>query len=98
MTIELKETFKRCGVTYEMILNDGKWYIYRCIDDNVNGTYYEVFKRNIIKHRTCIDGKWASTDDTEVRYPSDECFGVWAWCCNTLERAMKYVNGELPYR
>ena len=40
-----------------------------------NTTHYEVFKHKINKQYG------------NVSYPKSKSFGVWAWCCNTLEQA-----------
>ena len=51
-------------------------YIYRRIF-NDGGECYEVFRRR--------ENKQFNT----VSYPKSKSFGIWAWCCSSLERAEK---------
>lgn len=42
-----------------------------------NSTHYEVFKHKENTHFNCVS------------YPSNKAFGIWAWSCTKLERAIE---------
>lgn len=54
-------------------------YIYRRIF-NDGGECYEVFRRR--------ENKQFNT----VSYPKSKSFGIWAWCCSSLEMAENKFN------
>lgn len=74
-----------------------KWFIFTQIKKSefayiyeVNtgsNCHYEVFKRKENNHFNCIS------------YPSNKAFGIWAYSCSTLEKAlirfeeMEVING-----
>jgi len=41
--------------------------------------YFEVFRRKV-NHRF-----------NTISYPKSKSFGVWAWCCSSLEKAREYL-------
>lgn len=96
---KLSENFTRKKVIYTKVFENDEWYIYHCDDrhEYSNGTYYEVFKKRQHKETVYTANGWTTTDELAEYYPGDEAFGMYsAWCCNTFERAMRYVSGELP--
>lgn len=88
--LELEKQWKKGNRTFTQIYSDGKWYIYEVFavyDEkrNITHTYYEVFKKKVAPHKI-YDNGWKTTGEMCERYPSNEDFGVWAWCCNTVKR------------
>ena len=73
----MEKTFTRRGCTYTCIDGNRYWSVYEVRDKN-NNVYWEVFKKR--KRR-----------NVEV-YPSNEDFGVWAWCCTTRESLIKVIT------
>ena len=74
-------------------MKKGKGYtqVYRNDDmalylvDNEHECYYEVFRIKISNPNDFVN-------DEYERYPGDECFGDWAWCCSnkkSLEKVLK---------
>lgn len=79
---ELKEYFVGRGQVKGYIFNQIKRtkyaFLYEVSENNL--THYEVFKRQENSLYDCIS------------YPTDKAFGVWAWTCDTLERAEDKFN------
>lgn len=79
---ELKEYFVGRGQVKGYIFNQIKRtkyaFLYEVSENNL--VHYEVFKRRENTIYDCIS------------YPSDKAFGVWAWTCDTLERAEDKFN------
>ena len=75
------------GKSYTQIYRDEEMALYRV--DNEYNYYVEVFK--IRMHKA---DKYH--DDEYERYPGDECFGDWAWCCSTRKSLEKIMNREFP--
>ena len=67
------------GDKFEQVKRSEFGYIYRRIFKD-GGECYEVFKR--------VENKQFNT----VSYPKSKSFGVWAWCCSTLDKAEKRFN------
>lgn len=93
---ELEKQFKKGNRTFTQIYKDDAWYIYEIVavydkKRNITHTYYEVFKRKQVKQRI-YDNGWKLTGDMCERYPSDEDFGKWAWCCNSIKRCKYFMN------
>lgn len=89
---KLREKFSKGQRDFERVYEDDNWYIYRVTlhhhSPDADETFFEVFKKRV-KRISVFDSEhksWVVTDDKGEIYPSDECFGDWAWCCNTLER------------
>ena len=84
---KLKKQYNRNRNTYVQLEECENHYIYGVwsLKDIPEGapSYYEVFRRKALKAET-INGH--AYPEREA-YPSDKDFGVWAWCCSTLERA-----------
>ena len=63
---------------HKKVFSDDKIYIYQ-----VNGKYFEVFKRTIRQKSGYADGKYIKVEGVgRVVYPSDNNFGFWAWHCH----------------
>ena len=63
------------GYTFRQVNKTKKAYLYEVKSKETGHVYYEVFKRRVRKA------------ENRVRYPKSECFGFWAWCISSLERA-----------
>lgn len=88
MTKQLLVEFKKKGVSYKQIEKNERYVIYQCTRDN--DTYYEVFKYTVKNYPSYFSNgnkyKYAEC------YPSDEEFGKWAWCCNTMNRVKAMID------
>lgn len=100
---ELEKEFVRKGVRYTQIdkntslsrETDGKYrtdgyVIYECSNLSYKDVYYEVFRYKIAKPHPHDDGDW---DMVEV-YPSDEQFGITAFCCSNEASLRKVMKKE----
>lgn len=86
--IRLKTEFKKNGNSYQQLWRNDSNALYQGSYDRADGKkgyFYEVFKVTTQKK-----GGF-HTDDWE-RYPSDEMFGVTAWCCESIESLLKQVH------
>ena len=85
---ELGETvnLKRLGDA-QLVMRNERVAIYKRSE-----TIYEVFKRKFRNERTARFGERVVTYPAGEVYPSDEDFGVWAWCYVRLEDAEKKYN------
>ena len=86
--IELKKDYTYKGVTYHQLLKNDKLVIYRCQrfqGEKLMETYYEIFRPKVEQPNKFMDDEWE-------RYPSNENFGVWAWCCYTKGSALKVLD------
>ena len=71
------------GKGYTQIYRDEEMALY--LVNNEHEWYYEVFRIKISKPNDFVN-------DEYERYPGDECFGDWAWCCSnkkSLEKVLK---------
>lgn len=91
---ELPISFHRKGVTYTQIENTKDYYIYRCNPDKMKSEYYECFKKKTVNECTYKDGKFVILDTIKYQYPSNSQFGLWAWCCNSYERAKNIIYSK----
>ena len=93
---EIEFNFAYKGDDFTRIAKNEAGYIY----ERINGLkkYYEVFKIKSIEILSDFETKKGS-GEFKHRYPKDNDFGVWAWCCGTKERAYKYLeeitNGKI---
>ena len=75
------------GVEFKQVFANERFYIYQ------RGLHlFEVFERKTTP--LCIDfakKTYSDTDSKEI-YPKSNNFGVWAWCCGSLEKAMERVT------
>lgn len=73
---------------HKQVFNDGGVYVYQ-----VNNSYYEVFKRKLSPSLLKIDGKLVRSEtDFAVRYPTNDDFGKWAFCCHDKESIRRLLN------
>ena len=79
------------GFDYTLVLRGKRSCIYR--QEVTPGIqYFEVFKIKVRKERILkVKGVEKKIEAAEM-WPRDEDFGVWAWSCRTLERAMERFN------
>lgn len=100
---ELQKEFKKRGILFTQIEKKAKhtidadgdiktsgYCIYRCSSLHYDDVYYEIFKYRLAKPHPYDKGDW---DMVEV-YPGDEQFGVWAWCCSTIEGVKKTMKDK----
>ena len=83
--IELRKDFTTKGVNYHQVYKSQDLVAYRCSRLDGSETYYELFK-----YKTHAPNKFRD-DEFEV-YPSDEVFGLWAWCCSSQKSVEKVLN------
>lgn len=69
-------------------------YIYEVShSEDYSYPWYEVFKRKIDNSVKVEDGKLMRDESKKVvRYPSNEEFGRWAYCVDSMEKAMKCIK------
>jgi hypothetical protein len=78
------------GFTFTQIKEGSKSYIYEVFTGH--SYHWEVFqKKNFPETVRVIDGKEVIYKGGE-RYPSDDEFGKWAYCCNSLKRALERME------
>ena len=79
---ELKEYFSGRGQVKGYVFNQIRktnWgFIYEVKGNDI--IHYEVFKR---KENTMYDC---------ISYPTDKAFGLWAWTCDSVERASEMLE------
>lgn len=81
------------GFKFDQVYNINGWYIYQVRMPNTDKMHYEIFKEKIQGELTMVDGKFvSSTTVGKIQYPCDESFGLWAWCCPTIESCMKHIT------
>lgn len=64
-------------------------YIFERVQEGVS--HFEVFER---KHTAvCLNFANREYSDTLFKetYPKSKDFGIWAWCCNDLDKANTYI-------
>lgn len=79
------------GETFTQLEKNNEYALYKRTNDEDGAIIcYEIFKRKIsdIPPKWKDAPQWAQYDKMEV-YPSNEHFGIWAWCCRTLESVEK---------
>ena len=87
--IELKKDFTRKGIRYQQLMKNEQIVLYRCSRVDGLDTYYEVFKRKVEQPNEFHN-------DEYERYPSDEAFGSWAWCCSNGKSVEKVLRKHFP--
>ena len=85
--IRLKECFMKRGKSYTQVYRNDDMALY--LVDNEHERYYEVFRIKVNKPNKYVN-------DEYEKYPGDECFGDWAWCCSTRKSLEKIMNREFP--
>lgn len=85
--IEFNFTYK--GDTFNRVEKSEKGYIYK--RNNGGIFYYEVFKIKESEILEDFENKIGS-GKFKHRYPKDDDFGKWAWCCSNLDRAIEILK------
>lgn len=74
LPLEFKGSGEVRGFTFKQVAKSDLGYVYQ-----VNGDYYEVFKRKINQYGG-------------VSYPKSKSFGKWAWYVKSLDKALEILN------
>lgn len=85
--IKLKEWFLKNGNRYTQVYRNDDMALY--LVDNEHDWYYEVFKIKVYKPNKYVN-------DEYEKYPGDECFGNWAWCCSNRESLERVLKKHFP--
>lgn len=86
--IGLKKEFSKSQGTFRQIFKDNRIVVYQVSNKYENGAtaiWYEIFKPKVHQPN-------AYHDDEYEKYPSDEDFGKWAWCCSTPKSVEKILK------
>lgn len=80
------------GNTFTKVHEEEAFYIYEVSSPDVKKPHYELIRR--IANAVCIDFANRVYSETEFResYPKSKQFGVNAWTCGSLDRAMDKIN------
>lgn len=87
---ELPIEFSKKGVQFKQLVKTDEWYIYELSKDG--SVWYEVFKYKLVNLHP-LDQEMEIYDKKEC-YPSDESFGLWAWCCSDWKCVQKVMKRE----
>lgn len=68
------------GYKFAQIKANEYAYIYEVVNPEEKKPYYEVFERVENEQFDCVS------------YPKSKSFGVWAWCTNNYDKALKKFN------
>lgn len=85
LSIEIKGRGDVKGIIFKQIAKSEKAYVYERTDSEGNNDGYETFRRKINKKFGCES------------YPGSKSFGIWAWCFNSIDKAMAkfdYINNK----
>jgi hypothetical protein len=78
---ELRQQFEGIGqvkgYSFQNIKKSPYSYLYEVKNDDTSAIHYEVFKRIENERFDCVS------------YPTDKAFGLWAWTCSNLDRAIE---------
>ena len=85
--IRLKECFTKRGNKYTQVYRNDDMALY--LVNNEHDCYVEVFKIRMHKADRYHN-------DEYERYPGDESFGDWAWCCSNRKSLEKIMKREFP--
>lgn len=78
---------------HRQVFKNGSIYIYEVYYNGSSKPWYEIFKRKVVADILKIDGKLVRSDsDFHVKYPSNESFGRWAFCCHDKESVQRAIN------
>lgn len=66
------------GFKFTQVKKTQHGYIYKVYDNNQ--VWYEVFKHRENRQFNCVS------------YPGTKSFGLWAWTCKTLEKALARLD------
>lgn len=85
---ELPKEFEKKGIKYEQLIKDiyenaearaNGCVIYKCKDIEDGYSYYEIFRYRLIPQHPYSEEDY----DMIEAYPTDNQFGLSAWCCTT---------------
>ena len=89
---ELKKDFtKKGGCKYHQLFKNDRFAIYECTQTFEEGepiVFYEIFKM-VVKKPDMFH------DDEYEAYPSDEEFGVRAWCCSDFGSVVRVFENDI---
>ena len=92
---KLEKAFHFRKNTYVQLEEGDNYYLYGVwnLKDDAIGepSYYEIFKKKIAKAVTLKGVEYPERE----KYPSDNDFGVWAWCCSSMDRVNHIKNLKL---
>lgn len=80
---------------YKMLGDNGYRFLYEVTSPS-GSKYWEVFEHGHLYKSSDAWYKSTSIQDGEEMYPTDEDFGRWAWCWNSLERAKRCFAYKRP--
>ncbi|MHC1778461.1 MAG: hypothetical protein AB9834_23870 [Lentimicrobium sp.] len=84
---KLPQRFEQKGDLFIQVYEDERNYIYK--RNHAETDYFEVFRKKLTR---CFDFETKKpTGELKEKYPKDEDFGKWAWCCRSYERAISYT-------
>lgn len=90
--IELKKEFKaNGGIIYRQVEKNDRFAIYECtqtFEDGSINIFYEIFKIKILAPDKFIS-------DVHEKYPSNEDFGNWAWCCSDYGNVVRVFEDDI---
>jgi hypothetical protein len=95
MLIEIEKEFigigEVSGFKFTRIGRTDAAYCYEVAQEGVN-THYEVFRRK--NTPVCIDFEKRIYSETEFKetYPKSNAFGVWAWTCSDVNKALNFMS------
>lgn len=87
--VPILDEFKRDGYIYRKIDETDQYYIYEV--QRSLGTHWEFFEKNHL-YVAKQERLSSSLENRQERYPNDNSFGVWAWCCNSKERVYELID------
>lgn len=76
------------GYVFTQMISTEGFYIYEA-KSPIRTIKYEVFRR---KEVNIIDENRNITEEKKETYPKDKDFGLTAWCCESLEKALIKLN------
>lgn len=86
----LPKEFVKKGVKYTLLDKNEVFVLYRCESITYGYSYFEVFKPRMGKPHPMSDEDY----DLVELYPSDELFGIYAWCCSNEASLIKIMKNE----
>ena len=78
------------GTLFTKEFENDRGYVYKA--DSGGKPYFEAFYKK--SHPVCIDFEqriYSETEEKEV-YPKAKDFGLWAWTCGSLEKAINKIK------
>ena len=88
--IEYKKTFRKFGLDFFQLYNDGEMVIYGVKQKFTNGK--TGFWTEIFRYKVHNPDKYHN-DEYEL-YPCSEYFGDWAWSCSSMKSLQKICQQQ----